>query len=72
MPEDIAVVGFDDIYPGALIAPSLTTVRQPMRQLGERACSRLLERIADPAPAAPGGTAADRAHRPGELRLPGT
>ena len=48
VPEDIAVVGFDDIYPGSLIAPSLTTVRQPMRQLGERACSRLLERIADP------------------------
>jgi len=48
VPEDIAVVGFDDIYPGSLIAPLLTTVRQPMRQLGERACSRLLERIADP------------------------
>jgi len=48
VPEDIAVVGFDDIYPGSLIAPSLTTVRQPMRQLGHRACSRLLERIADP------------------------
>jgi LacI family transcriptional regulator len=48
VPEDIAVVGFDDIYPGTLITPSLTTVRQPMRQLGQRACSRLLERIADP------------------------
>ena len=48
VPEDIAVVGFDDIYPGSLIAPSLTTVRQPMRQLGERACSRLLDRIAEP------------------------
>lgn len=48
VPADIAVVGFDDIYPGALIAPSLTTVRQPMRLLGERACSRLLERLADP------------------------
>lgn len=48
VPDDIAVVGFDDIYPGILIAPALTTVRQPMRLLGERACSRLLERIADP------------------------
>jgi LacI family transcriptional regulator len=48
VPEDIAVVGFDDIFPGILIAPSLTTVRQPMRLLGERACTRLLERIADP------------------------
>jgi LacI family transcriptional regulator len=48
VPGDIAVVGFDDIYPGTLIAPSLTTVHQPMRQLGQRACTRLLQRIADP------------------------
>jgi LacI family transcriptional regulator len=32
-----------------LLAPTLTTVRQPMRLLGERACSMLLDRIADPA-----------------------
>ena len=43
------MVGFDDIYPGSLCEPPLTTVRQPMRLLGERACDRLLERIADPA-----------------------
>jgi LacI family transcriptional regulator len=49
VPADLAVVGFDDIYSGALVTPSLTTVSQPMRVLGERACSRLLERIADPA-----------------------
>lgn len=48
VPGDVAVVGFDDIYPGTLLAPPLTTVRQPMRLLGERACSRLLARIADP------------------------
>jgi LacI family transcriptional regulator len=48
VPADVAVVGFDDIYPGTMLAPPLTTVRQPMRLLGERACSRLLERIADP------------------------
>jgi LacI family transcriptional regulator len=48
VPGDVVVVGFDDIFPGVLIAPALTTVRQPMRLLGERACSRLLERIADP------------------------
>jgi DNA-binding LacI/PurR family transcriptional regulator len=32
-----------------LLTPPLTTVRQPMRLLGERACTRLLRRIADPA-----------------------
>ena len=49
VPADVAVVGFDDIYPGALLAPPLTTVSQPMRLLGERASSRLLQRIKDPA-----------------------
>jgi LacI family transcriptional regulator len=48
VPEDIAVVGFDDIYPGSLSQPPLTTVHQPMGLIGERACARLLDRIADP------------------------
>jgi LacI family transcriptional regulator len=49
VPADIAVAGFDDIRFGALFTPPLTTVRQSLRLLGERACSRLLERIANPA-----------------------
>jgi LacI family transcriptional regulator len=49
VPADVAVVGFDDIYPASLFDPPLTTVQQPMRMLGERACARLLDRIADPA-----------------------
>ncbi len=48
VPADVAVVGFDDIPLSTLLVPPLTTVRQPMRLLGERACSRLLQRIADP------------------------
>jgi LacI family transcriptional regulator len=48
VPEDVAVVGFDDIALGSLYDPTLTTVHQPMRMLGERACARLLDRIADP------------------------
>jgi LacI family transcriptional regulator len=48
VPQDVAVVGFDDIYPGNLVDPPLTTVHQPMRLLGERACARLLDRIARP------------------------
>jgi LacI family transcriptional regulator len=48
VPADVAVVGFDDIHIGALVTPALTTVHQPMRLLGERACTLLLERIADP------------------------
>jgi len=48
VPADIAVAGFDDVHLGVLLTPSLTTVRQPMRLLGQRACSLLLERIAGP------------------------
>ena len=48
VPQDVAVVGFDDIALGSLYDPSLTTVHQPMRMLGERACALLLDRIADP------------------------
>jgi len=48
VPDEVAVTGFDDIYPARLADPPLTTVRQPMRALGERACARLLDRIAHP------------------------
>jgi len=48
VPGDVAIVGFDDIFPASLTDPPLTTVHQPMRKIGERACDRLLERIADP------------------------
>jgi len=48
VPEQVAVVGFDDIFPGSLYDPPLTTVHQPMRGLGEQACTRLLDRIARP------------------------
>jgi LacI family transcriptional regulator len=48
VPEELSVTGFDDIFPGSLFEPSLTTVHQPMRLLGERACARLLDRIARP------------------------
>jgi LacI family transcriptional regulator len=48
VPEDVAVTGFDDIFVGGLVEPTLTTVHQPMRELGEQACARLLERIARP------------------------
>jgi LacI family transcriptional regulator len=48
VPDDVAVVGFDDIFPASLCDPPLTTVRQPIRQIGERACERLIDRIANP------------------------
>lgn len=47
VPHEVAVVGFDDIFPASLCVPPLTTVHQPIRKLGERACDRLIERITD-------------------------
>jgi LacI family transcriptional regulator len=49
VPADLAVTGFDDIAAARHLRPPLTTVRQPMRELGERSVQVLLERIADPA-----------------------
>ncbi len=45
VPEDISVVGFDDLQAAAYHNPSLTTIRQPLRQMGAEAARILLERI---------------------------
>jgi LacI family transcriptional regulator len=47
VPEDVSVVGFDDILSAAYSTPSLTTVRQPLTEMGKRGAQILLERIAD-------------------------
>ncbi|HEY2509046.1 MAG TPA: LacI family DNA-binding transcriptional regulator [Streptosporangiaceae bacterium] len=49
VPADVAVTGFDDIAATRHLRPGLTTVRQPMRELGERSVQALLARIAQPA-----------------------
>lgn len=41
VPEDIKVIGFDDIYPSALITPSLTTISQPTYKMGQKAMKML-------------------------------
>jgi LacI family transcriptional regulator, galactose operon repressor len=45
VPEDISVMGFDDIQGAAFLHPSLTTVRQPLWLMGEIAAKTLIERI---------------------------
>jgi len=45
VPQDISVVGFDDIQGAAYNTPSLTTVRQPLVRMGTIAARTLLERI---------------------------
>jgi len=49
VPEDVSVVGFDDIQSAAYQNPALTTVRQPLREMGMLAAETLLQRIAAPA-----------------------
>ena len=45
VPQDVSVMGFDDIPGAAFHTPSLTTVRQPLSRMGEVAAQSLLERI---------------------------
>jgi DNA-binding LacI/PurR family transcriptional regulator len=45
VPEEISVIGFDDIVIASHSTPSLTTVRSPILELGQSACRQLLNRI---------------------------
>ncbi|MEL6150975.1 MAG: LacI family DNA-binding transcriptional regulator [Chloroflexota bacterium] len=45
IPDDIAIVGFDDIVSARLVYPGLTTIAQPQRQMGQRAAEMLFERL---------------------------
>jgi DNA-binding LacI/PurR family transcriptional regulator len=50
IPNDVAIVGFDDIPLAVHTVPPLTTVRQPMRLQGQLAAEMLLNRISDKEP----------------------
>lgn len=41
IPEDVAVTGFDDIEEAAWLAPPLTSVEQPLAEMGRQAVRRL-------------------------------
>lgn len=54
VPEDVSVIGFDDIDMSEYYVPSLTTVRQDRHRLGREAAEALLCRLAPGLPTAPG------------------
>ena len=45
VPEDVSVIGFDDIHAAAYTMPRLTTIRQPLEEMGRTAVRTLLDRI---------------------------
>ena len=53
VPEDVSVVGFDDIAVASFTFPPLTTVRQPLLEMGTVAAQTLLDRIEERAPFMP-------------------
>ena len=53
IPDDIALIGIDDIPAAKLVHPPLTTISQIQENIGRRAAEMLFERINDTAPATP-------------------
>lgn len=51
VPEDVSVAGFDDPFSAEHLTPALTTVRQPIYEIGRRAAQRLLDALAAGKPA---------------------
>jgi LacI family transcriptional regulator len=48
VPDDISVAGFDDTLAARSVVPQLTSVRQPLREMGARAVELLLARVDHP------------------------
>ena len=45
VPDQISIVGFDDMQQAAFASPGLTTVHLPLYEVGAIACERLIDRI---------------------------
>jgi LacI family transcriptional regulator, galactose operon repressor len=46
VPEDLSIIGFDDLEEASIVNPALTTIRQPLAEMGRIAVS-LLTRLLD-------------------------
>ena len=48
VPEDVSILGFDDIPQAEMVRPALTTVRQPLEQMGRVATQMLIDKLKNP------------------------
>jgi DNA-binding LacI/PurR family transcriptional regulator len=60
VPEDCSVMGFDDVLPAEVATPAITTIRQPLKEMGREAAGRVLQAIRRGA----GKTERARLHKP--------
>lgn len=49
VPQDCSVMGFDDVFPAEVATPAITTIRQPLREMGLEAAQRVLNALKSPA-----------------------
>ena len=56
VPEELSVVGFDDLPMATVISPNLTTIRQPLRAIGELAATLLIAQMRGQQPSQAGPT----------------
>jgi LacI family transcriptional regulator len=61
VPEDVSVIGFDDIPQSSMVHPALTTVNQPLEKMGRVATQKLLDLLQKP------NSEAERIELPTEL-----
>lgn len=54
VPEDISIVGYDDLSIAGMVTPRLTTIRQPFKEIAARAVNEIVNLIKQPNPAASG------------------
>ena len=45
VPNDCSVMGFDDVLPAEVATPSITTIRQPLKEMGREAAERVVQAI---------------------------
>jgi DNA-binding LacI/PurR family transcriptional regulator len=48
IPEDLSIIGFDNIAVSSMVDPPLTTIDQPVSQIGYQSCELLIEKIKNP------------------------